>query len=392
MKNSIRFFNFKIEEALIEFNYIESDNLGEKVDENRIYFKLSEKIIPSNHLVAVAISTLCARKFSEIYYDLELSLLTIEGIEQFTLSKVTCKKITTDINPVRKRQKNLTLNFSGGFDSLAALYLMPENTNLVSMDFGGRFSRERSYFQKYNTHIVETNLLETELRKNTWSFMGIASILYSDYLSTDYHTFGGILEASFNNFAEKPLAAKNISFPPFMMSNIENAPYVLGLTEIGTVMVLINHAKNEIPESLESLALPGEEKRYRKQVLCNIVAKKAGVKIDIRSIDPPTKPHFKFGQSFAADFLAFYTIKNAGLDIASHTVSNIPAEVVDLANELSLNFYERVNPIFLEKFPTELLGDLLKKLSDSGILPYTRNDWNEFEKVKELLAKYYSLN
>lgn len=283
------------------------------------------------------------------------------------------------------------MNFSGGFDSLAAKCLMPPDTSLVSMDFGGRFSRERSFFEKFDTYIVKTNLLETPIKEKTWSYMGIASILYSDYLATDYQTFGSILEAGPDNFSDLPVAAKNISFPPFKMTGMENAPYVLGLTEVGTLKVLGYHAPNFIGESLDSLATPGEEKRYRKQVLSQIASKKSGIDIELNIVDRPTRPHFKFGQNFAADFLSFYIIKNSDFEIASDTISDIPEEVREAANNLKLDFYERVNTNFLLNFPKPLLGGLLSRLAEANVIPYTQNDWIEFFEVRKILSKHYNI-
>lgn len=389
--SKILFTEFKIDKGFIEFKYTEIDG-----ESGNIYFKLTPAIKPNEDLIAIALSTLCGRKYSEIYYELNVSSKTIREISNFTLANVTVKK-EKSINKKRtlsifnKRKINTTLNFSGGFDSLAAKYLMPDDTKLVSMDFGGKFERERIFFNKFNTCVVSTNLLETSLRHNSWSFMGIASILFSDYLKTDYHTFGSILEAGPNNFTKSPIASKNISFPPFKAAGMENAPYVLGLTEVGTVKVLAHFKPELVAESLDSLANPGEEKRYRKQVLATIYEQKNGVNLNLNIVTPPAAPHFKFGQNFAADFLSFYIIKNAGLEIALYTISEIPEEVIDTSNKLTLSFYEKINPNFLTNFPKPLLSNYLSKLGEVGILPYTAEDWEEFRTVRNILSKYYEI-
>ncbi|MBS4200629.1 hypothetical protein KHA93_13405 [Bacillus sp. FJAT-49732] len=384
--SKITFTNFEISDGYISFHYKE-ELVGEG---GTIYFELVPGIRPKTDLIAIAISTLCARKYTSIHYDLQVSNSTVSAISKFTLANVTAKE-SLDNNIHRKRRNNVTLNFSGGFDSLAAKCLMPDDTSLVSMDFGGRFSREKTFFEKFDTYIVRTNLLETPLKDNTWSFMGIASILYSDYLGTDYQTFGSILEAGPNNFSDAPIAAKNVSFPPFKMAGMENAPYVLGLTEVGTLNVLGHHSPELIAESLDSLATPGEEKRYRKQVLSQIASNKIGINFGLNIIDRPARPHFKFGQNFAADFLSFYVIKNIGIEIASHTISEIPEEVQKLADKLNLDFYERVNPNFLVNFPKPLLAGLLSKLAEADVFPYTQKDWEEFYEIRNLLSIYYSI-
>lgn len=389
----ISFTDFELTNGYIGFSFDIKCGLEEIGEENSgfIYFKLMPDILPRSNLIAIAISTLCGRKnYDNIHFDLNVNSSIITDISKFTLAKVTSKPSFE--HPIKRKNKNnITLNFSGGFDSLAAKCLMPEEHSLVSIDYGGRFSRERQFFEKFSHCIMETNIVDSPLRKNSWSFMGIASILFSDYLETNYYTFGGILEAGVNNISENPIAAKNISFPPFLAAGMENAPYVLGLTEIGTLKVIANYHPELIASSLDSLANPGEEKRYRKQVLASILSEKMEMDFGLNIIDRPSKIHYKFGQYFAPDFLSFYVIKNAGEEIASHTISHIPYEVVEAAERLSLNFYERVNTNFLVNFPKQLRSDLLLKLDYADVIAYTEADWKEFNEIRQILSKYHKL-
>ena len=55
--------------------------------------------------------------------------------------------------------KNAILCFSGGFNSLAAYNLLENgicNYNIVSLDFGGIFSRGSEFFKRFSPHIVKT--------------------------------------------------------------------------------------------------------------------------------------------------------------------------------------------------------------------------------------------
>ena len=108
-------------------------------------------------------------------------------------------------------------------------------------------------------------------------------------------------------------------------------------------------------------------------------------------IDPPSKIRFKFGQNFAADFLSFYIIKNAGIEIASHTISEIPENVLMLANSLSLDFYEKFNPKFIVNFPKPLVREFLSNLKTSKIPQYSSKDWKELFQVREILSQYYTI-
>lgn len=360
-------------------------------DSGFLFFELRPVITPSNDLIAIALSTLCGRgNYSQIKYDFKISEKAKMDIEFFCQSEVIAD-IKNEI-PIDGNKKRVTnaLSFSGGFDSLAAKYLMPNDTVLVSMDLGGRFTREIEFFQKFDTHIVRSNLLETHLRKNSWSFMGIAAILYSDYLGIKHHTFGGILEASVNNFSNNPVAAKNITFPPFAAANMINAPYTLGVTEIGTAQVLLHSAPELIVASLNSLANNGETKKYRKQLIVDLVSKRQGIDFKLEVFDTPNNK-WKFGESFADDFLVFYFLKYADQSAVDKMFCNVPDEIITCVKDLELTFFERINTNFIENFPRELLGGFLNKASNYGLTPYTENDWKEFAIIRDVLRQYYKI-
>lgn len=381
--NSILFNKFIIEPGYIECFY--EDSLEES---GTLKFELSEPVVPRNDLIALSLSTLCGRKYQQIELELSISSRAKVNIERFTNSEVIVKTFE-QISHRRKKRTNLTLNFSGGFDSLAALSLMPENTMLVSMDFGGRFSREMKFINTFNAVTCKTNIIDTNFRKNSWTFMGIGSILFSDFLQTDIHTFGSILGASVISNSKK--AAMNHNPLPFKGADLENAPYVMPLTEAGTAKIALQSYPELIKDSLNSLANPKEEKRYRKQLLVNAVMKKHDLNIEIENVPEPSTFRFSWGENFQADFITLYLIKNLPDDVQL-TVGDIPDEVYSLVNDLSLDFYERVNTNYLANFPIELQGDLLKSLINHGMLTYTENDWIEFNKVRDLFTNYYNIN
>ena len=60
-------------------------------------------------------------------------------------------------------------------------------------------------------------------------------------------------------------------------------------------------------------------------------------------------------------------------------------------NGLSLNFFERINTVFLEYFPASLLPGLLEKAAYAKVIPYTRQDWDELNQVVGILKKYYKI-
>ncbi|MEY8715424.1 hypothetical protein AB9G26_09115 [Francisella philomiragia] len=376
-----------------------TNDVGTRVDiiysvnetSDKLYFQMNRKVDLDNDTLAVLLSTLCGRVYKKIVYDFYISDKILEELKKFTLADVIrTENTSTCINTLSMNdRKNVTLNFSGGFDSLAAYCLMRVSAKLCSMDYGGRFSRENNFFERFDTFIVSTNILDTELKKNSWSFMGSASILSNIFLQTKYNSFGSILESAPANISVNAAGAKNISFPPFKMLGMKNANYVGGLTEVGTALIILKYRNDLIKSSLESLASAGEEKRFKKQILIETVSNKFGYNISLEHIEPPVKGYFDFGTSFTTDFLLFYIIKNGSFERYSSIYKSVPQEVFDIANNLSLSFYERVNTDFYINFPVELKSDLYAKFCECELEFYTYNDWKEFDVIRTFLSKYY---
>lgn len=393
MSNKIEFIDFNITKRSIICTcktYLEAKL--EKTD--TLEFHFNRDVRPNNNLITLALATLCGKNYAEIYFDLEVSTQTINDLVTFTGANIKVLKVdTTKMPPFLPKEKNkILLNFSGGFDSLAALCLMPNNAELVAIDFGGWFERETNLFKKFNPHIVTTNFRQLKYDRSSWTFMGVAAILFSEYLDASYNVFGTILEGTPYHFVEAKSHTTNVTVPPFSHAGLKDIKYVAGLTEVGTAMVISHYKPEIINESLISLSAPETEKRYRKQLLTQIVCKKYNKNIELVLTDAP-KNQIKFGSNFALDFLALYEIKNAGLEQAQKTLSNIPEEAIELANNLTLSFYEKLNTNFLNTIPSDLRHDYLDKLAQANIYPYDELDWKEFRIVTNFLAHYHeSLN
>ncbi|MEX5308884.1 hypothetical protein [Kocuria sp. CPCC 205297] len=355
---------------------------------HHLWFETNASMLWDLDRVAIALSTLCGRAYEQVHFDLPLQRETRDRLVAFTQAEVTCHSHPTADGCTA--QSGAVLNFSGGFDSLAALALMPEDTHLVSLDFGGRFSRERAYYQRFEPTIISTNLTETPLRANSWSFMGIGAILTAAHHHARYMTFGSILEAGVDNMRTTPVSTTSGTFPPFAAAGYTNAPYVAGLTEIGTVIALAHYMPEQIPASLTSLASPGEEKLYRKYLLTKVVANRLDTPATAApEIQAPGAPHYQWGQNFATDFLSLYVAKHAGPDARDTMVSDTPPEVDAAVADLTLTFFEKANTTVYQAMPTPLLGGLVEKLTDAGIGLYTESDWDEYRAVRQLLAPYY---
>ena len=160
----IKFTDFKKCNGRIDFKcIIEMDSL---IEEKLIYFELEPEAQPSNDAIALAISTFVGEKFEQVSIDLPISKETKDNIEKFTKAVVIAP---VDKNTVLKpiTGDNIILNFSGGFDSLAAMYLMPSRTKLVAIDFGGWFEREAKFFRKFQPYILKTNFRQLKMDRNS---------------------------------------------------------------------------------------------------------------------------------------------------------------------------------------------------------------------------------
>jgi len=271
---------------------------------------------------------------------------------------------------------------------------MPENTKLVAMDFGGWFERERVFFEKFNPHTVRTNCRQLKMDRNSWTFMGVGAILYSEYLAAGYNVFGTILEATPMHFVSSPTAARSNRTYPFIYGGLKDIRYTNGLTEVGTALVVSHYAPHLAEKSLVSLSNPKTEKRYRKELLLDIVCEKYHREVNYERTLPPEKK-IVFGSNFAVDFLCLYILKNRGLESANMTVCDIPQDAIDLVKGLRLDFYERLNCEFVSgsTFPNDNeRGRYIGKVLAAGVLPYTENDYREYRIVSDFLNKYHKFN
>lgn len=387
MKNKISFKNFTITPQKLECTYFQELN-NSPLNTGQLFFEFSIPIQLSEQTIAIALSTLCKTNYSSIYFDLNLPPKLLIEISSYTHSEVTAKELSAEYYQ-HPTTSTLFLNFSGGLDSLAAYYLVPKDTILISLNFGVEYEREYSFYKKFNPLIVKTNLLETKLDKNSWSFMGIGSLFLSEQFNAKYISFGTIIEAAPSGISKNTPYTNNETFPSFRLAQLENAPYVGGLTEMGTLLIVAQNNPTLINQSLISLAPPTSSKRYRKQLLASIVEKNLNLDLKLDLVSPPRKPFFNFGEHFVEDFLSIYMIKHLGVENISSLITNIPDDIIELATSLSLTFYERIHPDYIEHFPLELRPEFLSNLAKSNIVPYSITDFEEFTLIKKALSQYH---
>lgn len=345
---------------------------------------------PEHPFISVIVPVYNAADYSNVYLDLPITQKTKLQLMQFTRANW----ITNGVLPEQEetdQDSQMILNFSGDFDSLAAKALLPDDTNLVAVKFGGWFERESDFFKAFSPYTVTTNFRQLKFDRESWTFVGSGALLYAKALHAKYNVFGTILEASAQQFNLSPKTTENVDVQPFATLGLKDVKLIQGLTEVGTAMVITHYYPDLVNASLKSLAAKGSEKLYRKQVLTDIVCKRYHREIAPIEFQVPNaeKVAIPFGQNFALDFLALYELKYAGKSVVQKTVKDIPEEADDLVHRLTLRFYERLNPVFLPTIPEGIRQGVLDKMRAADIVPYDEEDWAEFQEVKKLLSFYH---
>ena len=352
-----------------------------------LWFEFSEPAPLSNSTLSHALAAIVGTYFEHIKFDFPISIEDQEHIAQWTKSQVSTVGHLRDREPLQLDNTSV-LNFSGGFDSLSALALLSRDTELVSMDFGGRFSREREFFERFDPKIVSTNLAETSLRRFSWSFMGIGPLLFRDTLKSRYFAFGSIYEAS--GFKLKEPLSKNFTFPAFSGVGYESVMPVAGVSEIGTAQIILNEFPEMVGASLRSLANPGEEKYFRKIALVQTVAARMGIDVQVPKLGFEQRVHYRFGQNFAVDVTALYFISINRDDLAGKLVSEIPYDLSNSLKNFDLSFLERANQHHYGAYPHPMREALVSGLKRSGIGWYSEADYENLEAFRQLLSPYYT--
>ncbi|WP_099299033.1 DUF6395 domain-containing protein [Corynebacterium dentalis] len=351
-----------------------------------LWFEFSEPAPLSNSNLAHALAAIVGTHFDHIRFDFPIASQDQKHIAQWTKSRVHTVGHLQD-RQLPQLENSAVLNFSGGFDSLSALALLPDDTELVSLDFGGRFSREREFFRLFDPKIVSTNLAQTSLRRFSWSFMGIGPLLYRDSLKSRYFAFGSIYEAS--GFKLNEPLKNNFTFPAFSGVGYESAMPVAGISEIGTAQIILNESPEIVEQSLRSLASPGEEKYFRKIAIVQTVADRLAIDVTVPSMDFEQKVHYEFGENFAVDVTALYFASVGRSDFAKRLVTRIPDDILSRATEADTSFLLKANPHFYSAYPNALRTPLETGLHLAGIEWYEQEDFEHLENFKKMLARHY---
>lgn len=348
-----------------------------------LYFAFDRAVPVSSSRVALTLAALCGRKFDHISFDFEVAPTTANSIADFTGAELSFWA-TTDPDSAASRSGQL-LSFSGGFDSLSARALMPADTSLVSVGFGGWFEREADFFRKFETLVVTTNARsepdhQTALARNSHAFMAVGALLTSDYFGAEFHTFGQIMGGS-ARLRPGPLAMSLMNG-----AGLKNAPFTVGISEVASASILVRRDPDLIADSLESLAGKNDPKRFRKTVLSQVVAKQNNVALALDHLISGWKRPVDFGSDVATTLVALYCMKQATPAALKPLFTKIPWSARRFAKRANLAFLEKYDPTSYEDFPPSLKDGLLTRFEELGVHPYDDDDFADLERLKNYLA------
>lgn len=364
MPKSIAFTNIETSSDGVLRCALERD--GER---DELWFELPYRFEPAPDLVARAFATLCGTAFDSVRIDIPIGPVAAKAIEGATRAAVTHL-------PGSDRQRDPgrghALNFSGGFDSLAAYALLP-GAHLISLDFGGRFAREKPLFSRFSPYVIRTNLVDLGLNLNHWAFMGLGSILLRDELELGVYSFGSIQAGSLPKLFTGPVSQDRLRISTGGDMGIANP--VAGVSEIGAVSIAAQTHPELLADVLVSVSHPGELKYHRKRLMLEAVARRQGLTLDLP--DAPAldrKP--TWGRRFADDLASLYVMKVLGPETVAATYEGgIPPAVVDWVDTTDLAFMERFNPHAYAGLDMATVADWYSRLMMLGLMPYARQDW-----------------
>mgnify|MGYP007064572847 CR=1 FL=1 len=378
---TIKFQNLTLSQRRIEVEAVTSEGSFP------LWFEFDRTLSTSTDAIAVALSTLCGTKYDQIHFDFPVAQDLAENISSFTRSSVTNNGNEPSRQPLGS---NITLSFSGGFDSLAAHRLLDGTGQLVSTDFGGWFEREAAFFEKFQPLVVSTNVRRTPNQQNSfarnhWTFMSIGAILTAEYLESGFHVFGTILG---ERFARKP-GRRPVA--PLDMLGIKNVPITDGITELGTAKILAQTDGPLVAESIRSLAGETDRKRLLKLILATVAAEELGVDVPLPDLPSEWDKPIAFDSSYTTALSTLYLIAKGKAHLIEPLYLDIPESAYSIVQGLSLDFPMKVNTDFYSSLPRELATQIAPRFLDLGFSPYTESDWVEAKTVRAYLNRLFGI-
>lgn len=299
-------------------------------------------------------------------------------------------KASDALLPSNQPAKAAYLNFSGGVDSLAAHYLLGTAVHLLSIDFGGAFTREANWFSHWDTYIVASDLRKKPfVEGRDWRFMAAGAMLFRDYLGIGSLYWGTVLEASpywlSNNQKREPRTTE--ATHAFGMAQLKTCQAITPLSEYGTMKVALKWGEEVLTKSIESCSSPGSEKLFRKRLLRSIAAGETFPSENVLAQAPCNK--HKFGTAFGPDVLTAYFFWRYGSEFVSDFLAELSADARMELGRLNMEFFERYNPANLATIPSDVRGSIVAEYLRCGIHPYTCDDVRSLEECRSFLRTFH---
>lgn len=114
-------------------------------------------------LAAAAFATFCGEEYRDIVFDFPVSDVCKAAIGARTGARVFSRG---NAEP-RKTGRNTGLNFSGGFDSLAAYYLAPAEQKRIAVTFGDGLSGKAIFFRRFRPMLFARRIFDRKATRRT---------------------------------------------------------------------------------------------------------------------------------------------------------------------------------------------------------------------------------
>ncbi|WP_156507071.1 hypothetical protein [Comamonas thiooxydans] len=330
-----------------------------------------------------------ARPFNDSIINVEGVEVSSELINFFSKSldaKIRCKSHNEFSYENRKKifllEDEINLGFSGGFDSVAAKFILKDRARLLSIDYGGALSREADFFKDFDPIVFkwrlrgkQNNFIKVFNERVDWRFMLSPISCVGEFTRNRVVATGSIMEASPFWFSGKP-KNQSASYSSFGFGpGISLLNPVSPLTEYGTTLVALNGLGESLTaKSLKSLASENSLKMYRKK--CLMSAALGGTPPDNEG-----RKH-KFGTSLADDFLSLYFMWKYG---RKWVISHYATDFEDVNLNIDMSFVEKYNQNNLNVIDKDYADFLKNSYASYGIKEYNDLDIVSHAKVCEAL-------
>lgn len=376
----------------IVFNSRHEDGWGDRYEcdvilpdgvEHKIWYSIPSGFFAHNDSVATALTALCNKKFDEIYFNFPVSEKCRLAIERRNACKVTAPG-TID---ARVPGERCGLAFSGGFDSLAAWLLSPDDYIRVGMDWLTGFERERDWLQKMQPEaLIQTNVRELGYNRIDNRFMGSGVALYADYLGLGELAFGTIMEGGPHQLR---VTTPQTHPPQWLAAGVVDATPTRGVNQVSTGVIIAHFRPDLLEGSLASLARPGQEKYLRKSLILGCAMNRVhGTPIDTsKYVIPRVKT--RYGKSYAFDFITLFFMKKFGREFVSRWADGLDHVTDDDLAAIDEEFFHKRNPLFDGQMSPRFRDRAIARMTEAGIGVYEGKDWDTLDRVRDILAPFH---